>query len=95
LWLARELARDAIAKAFSRPLNLETLRCSAEVVLFDLRPLWEVARKLEEGTKVRDHRSPTRPGLLVLARLRHEQECLLPLPDAEKVTTVELPWEKS
>jgi hypothetical protein len=49
---ALELAREIIQRDLFRPPKLEALRCSVEVIEFDLRPFWEVAWTLEDGTKV-------------------------------------------
>ena len=46
---AIELARQKIQRALAMPPNLETLKCSVEVLEFDLRPFWDVATTLEDG----------------------------------------------
>jgi hypothetical protein len=65
---AIELARRKIQRALAMPPNLEALKCSVEVIEFDLRPFWDVATTLEDGTKVwlteveRAHDCPSFPG---------------------------------
>ena len=65
---AIELAHQEIQRDLYRPPKLEALQCSVEVIEFDLRPFWEVASTLEDGTKVwiaeveRAHDCPSWPG---------------------------------
>lgn len=49
---AVELARQIIQRRCYRPLDLDTLACNVEVILFDLRPFQDVAWIQEDGTKV-------------------------------------------
>ena len=49
---AVKLAREIIQRRCYRPLDLDTLTCSVEVTMFDLRPFRDVAWTLEDGTKV-------------------------------------------
>jgi hypothetical protein len=50
---AVDLARRLIGRDLVRHLNLESLRCSVEVVEFDLRPFEEQPHwQLEDGTRV-------------------------------------------
>ena len=49
---AIELAREIIQRDCCRPPNLDSLTCSVEVTMFDLRPFADVAWTLEDGTKV-------------------------------------------
>ena len=49
---ALTLARQIIKRDLFRPPILETLRCSVEVVEYDLRPFMEPHWRLEDGTKV-------------------------------------------
>jgi hypothetical protein len=48
---AIELARAIIERDCFRPPNLDALECSAEVVMFDLRPFQRPHWLLEDGTK--------------------------------------------
>jgi hypothetical protein len=65
---ALELAREIIQRDLFRPPVLEALKCSVEVIEFDLRPFWEVAWTLEDGTKLwiteaeRAHDCPSWPS---------------------------------
>jgi hypothetical protein len=65
---AIELAAEKIQRDLFRPPLLEALKCSVEVIDFDLRPFWEVATPLEDGTKIwlteveRAHDCPSWPG---------------------------------
>jgi len=65
---ALELARQQIQRALVCPPKLETLQCSVEVIEFDLRPFWDVATTLEDGTRIwlteveRAHDCPSWPG---------------------------------
>jgi hypothetical protein len=47
-----ELASRQIQRRLVRPPKLDALQCSVQVVDFDPRPFWDVARTLEDGTKV-------------------------------------------
>lgn len=49
---AIELARDIIQRQCYKPPDLDTLKCTVEVTLFDLRPFSQVAWIQEDGTKV-------------------------------------------
>lgn len=49
---AIELARQIIQRQAYHPPDLDTLACTAEVTMFDLRPFTDVAWKLDDGTKV-------------------------------------------
>jgi hypothetical protein len=49
---AIELARAIIHRRCHRPPDLDTLTCTAEVIMFDLRPFTDVAWTLEDGTKM-------------------------------------------
>ena len=49
---AIELARQIIQRQCYRPPDLDALKCTVEVTLFDLRPFRDVAWTLEDGTKV-------------------------------------------
>ena len=49
---AVELARQIITRCCYRPPDLETLTCTAEVTVFDLRPFADVAWIQDDGTKV-------------------------------------------
>lgn len=49
---AVELARAIIQRRCYRPPDLDTLACTVEVTLFDLRPFRDVAWIQEDGTKV-------------------------------------------
>jgi hypothetical protein len=49
---AAELARQIIQRRCYRPPDPDTLACSAEVTMFDLRPFADVAWIQEGGTKV-------------------------------------------
>ena len=49
---AVDLARQIIQRRCYRPPDLDTLTCSVEVTMFDLRPFRDVAWTLEDGTKV-------------------------------------------
>ena len=65
---AIELAAQKIQRRLVLPPNLEALQCSVQVIDFDLRPFWDVASTLEDGTKVwlteveRAHDCPSFPG---------------------------------
>jgi hypothetical protein len=49
---AREIARQQINDRPYNPPDLDAFEASAEVVLFDLSPLREVHRTVDDGTKV-------------------------------------------
>ena len=49
---AVKLAREIIQRRCYRPADLDTLTCTVEMTLFDLRPFADVAWVLEDGTKV-------------------------------------------
>jgi hypothetical protein len=49
---AVKLAREIIQRRCYRPADLDTLTCTVEVTLFDLRPSADVAWVLEDGIKV-------------------------------------------
>ena len=49
---AIKLAGELIERCCHRPPRLEALRCSAEVVEFDLQPFGPARWSLEDGTKV-------------------------------------------
>jgi hypothetical protein len=49
---AIELAREIIQRDCCRPPDLDALACTAEIKMFDLRPIADVAWTLEDGTKV-------------------------------------------
>jgi hypothetical protein len=49
---AIELARRIIRRDCYRPPDLDTLACTVEVTMFDLRPFADVAWTLEDGTRV-------------------------------------------
>jgi hypothetical protein len=65
---ALELARQKIERDLFRPPVLEALKCTVEVIEFDLRPSWDVASTLNDGTRVwiteveRAHDCPSWPG---------------------------------
>lgn len=64
---AVELARQKIQRALAMPPKLEALKCSVQVIDFDLRPFWDVATTLEDGTKVSPHRGGAGARLPVLS----------------------------
>jgi hypothetical protein len=49
---AVQLARQAIQKRLVDPPDLDALTCTAEVIEYDLWPLWDVRQKLADGTHV-------------------------------------------
>jgi hypothetical protein len=49
---AVELAREIIKRQAYRPPDVDTLTCTVEVTLFDLRPFRDVAWIQEDGAKV-------------------------------------------
>ena len=49
---AIELARATIQRRCYRPPDLDTLTCTVEVTMFDLRPFTDVAWIQDDGTKV-------------------------------------------
>jgi hypothetical protein len=49
---AIELARELIKRQCYQPPDLDTLQCTVEVTMFDLRPFRDVAWTLDDGTKV-------------------------------------------
>jgi hypothetical protein len=47
-----KLPREIIQHDCYRPPDLDALACTAEIKMFDLRPIADVAWTLEDGTKV-------------------------------------------